>query len=89
MKNTLRIAVGNAQGVLSYRVLFEKVQQRAIAFGFQLFVGDKAQGSTVDAVTYTVGGFVVTGKNMSQMRITAAAAHLGAYHTIACILAFD
>lgn len=55
MKNALRIAVGNAQGVLSYRVLFENVQQIAIAFGFHLFVGDKAQGSTVDAVTYTIG----------------------------------
>ena len=31
----------------------------------------------------------VTGENMAQMRITAAAAHFGAYHTIACILAFD
>ena len=55
MKNTLRIAVGNAQGVLSYRVLFDKVQQIAIAFGFQLLEGDLAQGSSVDAVTYTVG----------------------------------
>ena len=65
MKNTLRIAVGNAQGVLSYKVLFEKVQQIAIAFGFHLFVGDKAQGSTVDAITYTVGRFVVTGEDMA------------------------
>ena len=55
----------NDQSPTRLRVLFEKIQQIAIAFGFHLFVGDKAQGSTVDAVTYTVGWFAVTGENVA------------------------
>ena len=67
--------------------LFGAVFPFAVAFGIELGGGDEAQGGAVDAVAQAafVGGTVV--KDVAEMGIGAAAAHLGAVHIVAVVVA--
>ena len=65
---------------------FENVHQISIPFGFHFIIRNETQGCTVNAVPYTVGGFRVIFKDMSQVGIACPASHLNALHSMAVIL---
>ena len=56
--------------------------------GIHFFIGDKAQGRTVNAVAHAIGGLRIAGEHMAEVGVSGAASDLRAAHSVAQILFF-
>ena len=50
----------------------KQVQEVSVALGLHFFIGDKAQGRTVDAVAHAIGGLRIAGEHMTKVMDSAA-----------------
>ena len=64
----------------------KQVQEVSVALGLHFFIGDKAQGRTVDAVAHAIGGLRIAGEHMTKVRISGTASDLRAAHPVAQVL---
>ena len=66
----------------------KQIQEVSVPLGLHFFIGDEAQGRTVDAVAHAIGGLRIAGEHMTKVRISGAASDLRAAHPVAQILFF-
>ena len=66
----------------------KQVQEVPVSLGLHFFIGDEAQGRTVDAVAHAIGGLRVAGEHMTKVRISGTASDLCAAHAVAQVLQF-
>ena len=45
----------------------KQVQEVPVALGLHFFIGDKAQGRTVNAVAHAIGGLRIAGEHMAEV----------------------
>lgn len=64
----------------------KQVQEVPVALGLHFFIGDKAQGRTVNAVAHAIGGLRIAGEHMAEVGVSGAASDLRAAHPVAQIL---
>ena len=48
----------------------KQVQEVPVPLGLHFFIGDEAQGRTVDAVAHAIGGLRIAGEHMTKVRIS-------------------
>ena len=66
----------------------EQIQKISVALGLHFFIGDEAQGRTVDAVAHAIGGLRIAGEHMTKVRISGTASDLCTAHAVAQVLQF-
>ena len=66
----------------------EQIQEVSVALGLHFFIGDEAQGRTVDAVAHAIGGLRLAGEHMTKVRISGTASDLCTAPAVAQILQF-
>ena len=66
----------------------KQIQEVSVALGLHFFIGDKAQGRTVNAVAHAIGGLRIAGEQMTKVRISGTASDLCTAHAVAQVLQF-